>query len=515
MEMGTALRTRVVLEETMNHPCARAASLLALFLPLGACGDKGDDRLGDTGFYGAEEDVGDVTQEDEIDTAEPEEEDCEDETPVTLYMSPDDSNSMSSPVQVRGAVEASPQHLRSVPVRTFEFMNYYRWDYEPADDIGDLALHAAMVPDPDGTEGQYALQFALSSAELSAQERPPLNLALSLDTSGSMSGTSISLLRTSALQIASQLREGDTVSVVFWDTSNNVLLQGHAVTGPSDPVLVDLLSGIDADGGTDLNGGLVAGYDLAAESAAAGITSRVVLISDGGANAGVTEEELIARMAGDGDEEGIYLVGVGVGSAATYNDRLMDIVTDQGKGAAVFLDEADEVERVFGTDFVNTFEVAARNVKVQVDMPPGFEIVRTTAEKVSADPEAVQDQHLAPNDAMVFHQDILTCAPEDIDGDSEITITATWQHPTTFEGRTLSRTYRFDELFAADTGELWKGRAVSLSAEALIAYKQEQFEGGEDAGPAREAAHDAVEAALELDPTDADLAELGAILAGL
>ena len=72
----------------------------------------------------------------------------------------------------------------------------------------------------------------------------------------------------------------------------------------------------------------MAGYALANAHRAEGGINRVVLISDGHANAGVIEEEIIGENAEDADGEGIYLVGVGVGDGV--NDTLMDVVTDAG-----------------------------------------------------------------------------------------------------------------------------------------------------------------------------------------
>src|SRR5690606_8008244 len=174
------------------------------------------------------------------------------------------------------------------------------------------------------------------------------NVTLVLDTSGSMAGRPIELLEQTCLAIASQLREGDTVSVVEWDTENVWTLGGYPVTGPNDSTLIDVIDSLEAGGGTDLNGGLVSGYQLAQQVYDNEMLNRLVLISDGGANVGVTSVELIAQNAQYGGSDGIYLVGVGVGSGSAYNDRLMDEVTDGGKGAAVFIPDADEARQVCG-----------------------------------------------------------------------------------------------------------------------------------------------------------------------
>src|SRR5205085_4156518 len=101
------------------------------------------------------------------------------------------------------------------------------------------------------------------------------------------------------------------------------VLSSHAVAGPGDGELADAIDALVADGGTDLHSGLVAGYQLAEASHRPGTVTRVLLVSDGGANTGITDVEVISQYAGDHDVDGIYLVGVGVGTPDTYNDALM------------------------------------------------------------------------------------------------------------------------------------------------------------------------------------------------
>jgi Ca-activated chloride channel homolog len=260
-----------------------------------------------------------------------------------------------------------------------------------------------------------------------------MNITLVLDESGSMSGEPIRMLEESCRAIAANLRPGDVISMVTWDTENAVILEGYEVSGPNDPQLMSAIDALEASGGTDLHGGLVAGYDLASQVYDPSRINRIVLISDGGANVGVTDEELITEKAGANDEDGIYMVGVGVGLGTRYNDALMDTVTDIGKGASVFITSEEEAWKVFGEDFVNTLAVSARDVQVQLDMPPGFEIVTFSGAEYSDDPSEVEPQHIPPNDAMVFHQSIATCAPELATPDAEITVTARFKHGVTFE----------------------------------------------------------------------------------
>jgi Ca-activated chloride channel family protein len=420
-------------------------------------GDSGGDGDGD-GEGGDDEGDPEGDPEDKPDPDDGEDV-CDEDMLVTLYLSPDDSNSMSSPVQARETILSGGYKF---PVRVWEFLNYYSFDYpEAAPD--EVTLRAELR---DAGDGEYYLQIGVGSEKVTDEDRAPLNLTLVLDESGSMAGTPIEMLKESCRAIAANLKEGDIVSLVTWDTDNAVLLGGYSVSGPNDPTLLDRIEGIASGGGTDLQGGLEAGYGLAAQSFDPDRINRIVLISDGGANVGVTDEELIGNQAGGENEEGIYMVGVGVGTS-TYNDLLMDTVTDWGKGASVFIPDQEEAWKIFGDDFVNTLDVAVRDVQVQVDLPPGFSIIEFSGEEWSPNPEEIEPQHLAPNDTMVFLQKIGSCAPELVTDESEISVTVRYKDARTFEEKELTATRSFGQLLAETSPQLEKGLAVFRYAQAV------------------------------------------------
>jgi Ca-activated chloride channel family protein len=432
---------------------------------------------------------------------------CDAETPVVLYLSPDDSNSTSSPVQVREAV-LEWGSLHYAPIRTWEFLNYYSFNYEAAKP-GMVTVTPELARIEGMPDNQIVVQIGVASETIANPDRPLMNVTMVLDESGSMGGHPIEMERAVCRAIAGSLRAGDVVSMVGWDTSNAVKLAGHVVTGANDAKIVGVCDGLVAGGGTDLNGGLIAGYDLAKTHFDAKRINRVVLVSDGGANAGVTDIDIIADGAGGQDKDGIYLVGVGVGTPDTYNDELMDTVTDVGRGASLFIPSEAEAKKMFGARFVQTMAVAARDVRVRLDLPPGFEIVKFSGEEFSSDPTEIEPQHLAPNDAMVFHQTIETCAPELVDEAASFTVAVRWRDAITFEEREEVVTRPIKESLQAETPMLKKGAAVFAYAEALKAFRDAP---GPDAlVPAFDALTRA-EAAL---PGDPDLAEIRQILEAL
>ncbi|WP_438001794.1 VWA domain-containing protein [Sorangium sp. So ce185] len=382
--------------------------------------------------------------------------------PVVLYVSSDDSNSMSSPVHARELLRAgvAPEPWQ---VRTYEFLNYYRIDYA-APDEGELRVEPQIEPGEEA--GTYTLQIGVRAFDPPAPRRP-VAVTFVLDTSGSMEGEPMERERAAVRAVAASLSEGDVVNMVTWNTTNSVILSGHVVSGPDDPALLEAADALSASGGTDLENGLRVGYQLAQEHYEEGRINRVILVSDGGANVGVTSADLIARHAEDADKEAIYLVGVGTGSALGYNDVLMDTVTDKGRGAYVYLDDVEEAFHMFRDRFDEVMEVAARGVQVELTLPWYFKMEKFYGEEYSTDPQEVEPQHLAPGDAMIFNQIVRGCDPGVIDDADALTVRARWQTPLTHEPKEASREATLAELVAGSKEQLVKGKAIVAYAEAL------------------------------------------------
>ncbi len=385
--------------------------------------------------------------------------------PLVVYMSNDDSNSQASPALARRSIYDG-QLVPPSRVRIHEFLNYYEiGDEAPSDKGARVALQMRRT---DVDLGEFTMAVQAIGRGMTDEDRPPLNLVFSLDTSGSMSGERLELLKATARAAAGKLRAGDVVSMVTWSSDQVVPLEGHEVAGPDDPVVLAAIEAAAATGSTDLESGLVRAYQLAADHRFAGGINRVVLISDGGANAGVTDIDLIASQANDGDDEGTYLVGVGVGDAAGYRDTLMDAVTDAGKGAYVFIDSVEEAERQFDGRFLANLAVAARDVKFQLTLPWYFGIKKFHGEEYSPNPAEVESQHLSANDTMTFHQIIAACDPSHIVTCDEIKARVDYTDPLTGLEAHDEVVTTVGQIVVEDSAALRKADLVVGYAKALI-----------------------------------------------
>jgi Ca-activated chloride channel homolog len=382
--------------------------------------------------------------------------------PLVLYVSADDSNSMASPARAREEIAAKvpPQALRG-----YEFLNYYGPSLGyAAPPAGQLALSAELAKDE--APGDLWLQLGVRSFD-PVMPRRPKTLTFVLDTSGSMSGPGIARERAAVLAIAGQLAQGDIVNMVTWNTANQVVLAGHSVAGPNDAKLVAIANGLSASGGTDLHQGLVGGFELAKKYYGADRLNRVILVSDGGANVGITDADLIAAHAKDADQDGIYLVGIGTGPAGVYADHLMDVVTDKGRGAYVYLDDPKEAAKILGGRFDEVFEIAARSVQIKLTVPWYFQVAKFFGEQMSVDPKQVEPQHLAPGASMVVTQMLHACDPLLVNDADPVTIEVTWQWPNNKQPAQKTLTTTVGALLAGPTTHLAKGRAILDYADAM------------------------------------------------
>jgi Ca-activated chloride channel family protein len=122
-------------------------------------------------------------------------------------------------------------------------------------------------------------------------------------------------------------------------------------------------------GGTNAEAGLALGYHLAWKARRPGASSRVVLLSDGVANQGVTAPEAILARVAVAAADGIELTTVGVGMGH-FDDVLLEHLADRGDGRYVYVDGAAEARRVFVEELEGTLETVAEEARAQVEFDP-------------------------------------------------------------------------------------------------------------------------------------------------
>jgi len=108
------------------------------------------------------------------------------------------------------------------------------------------------------------------------------------------------------------------------------------------------------------------GYEVAAQGLTAGAHNRVVLLSDGVANIGQTDQDRVNASVKAKRDAGIFLNTIGVGMN-NHNDVFLEQLANKGDGICNYVDSSEEARRAFVDNFVGAFEPIARDVKIQVE----------------------------------------------------------------------------------------------------------------------------------------------------
>jgi Ca-activated chloride channel family protein len=219
-------------------------------------------------------------------------------------------------------------------------------DHEPVADGGFL-VHALLriEGDPPATDG-----------------RVPLNLSLVLDRSGSMHGAKLAAARKAAAMLVRRLATEDTVSVVAYDDEVDVV--AAPATGEAQEDLPARIGAIRSGGMTNMSGGWLLGRDLVAKALREGGVNRVLLLTDGLANVGITDPDRLVGLTRTGAEAGISTTTIGFGK--DFDEDLLRALADAGRGGSYYIEEIDQASGIFEEELEGLLSLAAQNVRVAV-----------------------------------------------------------------------------------------------------------------------------------------------------
>lgn len=238
-----------------------------------------------------------------------------------------------------------------------------------------------------GSTEQVHAAFEITTLTVNDSQRPPLNLALVIDRSGSMSGR-IQHAQAAAIGIVDRLGAQDRVSLVQYDDSANVLVPSIATDAAGKERLRTAIHSIHLGGGTNLHGGLELGRDEVQKELKQAQVSRVILLSDGQANVGVVDPQAIAGTARSAANQGVRITTVGVGD--DYNEDLMEAIAEAGRGQYHYVKNSSDLEKVIAGELSGIQGTIATNVELHLKAPcAGVEIAQVLGYESRRDGDTV------------------------------------------------------------------------------------------------------------------------------
>jgi Ca-activated chloride channel homolog len=200
----------------------------------------------------------------------------------------------------------------------------------------------------------------LTAPAVPQMERKPLNLCLVIDRSGSMAGEKLRQTIASARFLIQRVAPTDLLSVVQFDERVKVVISPRRMKNREH--LSALLDSIRDGGSTNLSGGWFRGSDCVRESASPDYVNRVILLTDGQANHGITAPAMLVKYAAELTEEGITTTTLGYGE--DFNEDLLTSLADAGRGNVYHVETADHAPVIFAKELEGLLGIAAQNVRV-------------------------------------------------------------------------------------------------------------------------------------------------------
>jgi len=198
------------------------------------------------------------------------------------------------------------------------------------------------------------------------KKRTPLNISLVIDRSGSMEGDKIAYVKKAASFVVDNLSPEDYLSIVIYDTEVKVLYPSSKIINKQQVKM--LINTIESDGSTNLSGGMIDGFKEVKSTFKPGFMNRVLLLTDGLANQGITEpNRLEAIVASRLKDESISLSTFGVGN--DYNEDLLQNLAEFGSGNYYFIASPDKIPGIFQKEMKGLLSVVAQNTKLMIDLP--------------------------------------------------------------------------------------------------------------------------------------------------
>ncbi len=217
-------------------------------------------------------------------------------------------------------------------------------------------------------EAQRAVvKITLDAPPAPKQNRPPVNLAVVLDRSGSMSGAKLEKAKDAAIQALRRLDTRDLFSLVVYDTQVETLVPAQSAGNAE--WIESRIREIRTGNSTALFGGVSQGAAEIRKNLDRKYVHRIILLSDGLANVGPSTSEDLGRLGAALVKEGITVTTVGVG--LDYNEDLMARLAQSSDGNTYFVEESGDLPRIFRAELGDVLSVVAKRVNLVIECPEG------------------------------------------------------------------------------------------------------------------------------------------------
>jgi Ca-activated chloride channel family protein len=249
------------------------------------------------------------------------------------------------------------------------------WGTANDETSGKVKLNVALgTPVLQANKKQNAyVKIGLVGFDRDSGRRAPVNLSIVLDRSGSMSeDRKLERAKEAASMILDRLSNEDVVSVVAYDWAVDVLVPATKLANKE--AMKAKIASIYPRGSTALFAGVSRGIQEVRKFKEGDRVNRVILLSDGQANVGPSSPNELGRLGAACAKEGISVTTIGLGLG--YNEDLMTQLAVKSDGNHAFVQDADELAKIFNLELGEVLSVVAQEVSIKVKFGDDIRPVR-------------------------------------------------------------------------------------------------------------------------------------------
>ena len=270
-------------------------------------------------------------------------------------------------------------------VRLEEFVNYFKYRYPQPKSDDPIAVACEMSVCPWAPTHKL-LRVGVQAREVPVEKLPPCNLTFLIDVSGSMGGNGgFDMMKSGLKMLVGKLRPEDRVAIVTYADGTRVQLD--STPGSKKSKIRAVVDGLRCGGCTYGAGGIQLAYEEAKKNFDKNANNRVILITDGDFNVGISDPKLLEEFIATKRESGVFLTVLGVGRG-NYQDATMKKLANAGNGNYAYLDSVLEAKKVMMNEFGGTLFTVAKDVKLQLEFNPaevkGYRLLGYESRKLAA-----------------------------------------------------------------------------------------------------------------------------------
>lgn len=209
------------------------------------------------------------------------------------------------------------------------------------------------------------VRLRIKTKSIPGTPRPPVNVAVVVDTSASMEGAAMEDAKKACSALLDKLSPGDRLALIAFHSGVDVLVPSTTSTRKNMEEIRSKIAAMKPFGTTNLAAGLSEGLAEARKNFRADGVNRVVLLGDGVPN-DPTSLPSLAQSAGQ-SKISITTLGLGL----DYDETVMSTIALNSGGKYHFIKESAKVAEVFQDEVLRLQRVVARSVTVRLATGPG------------------------------------------------------------------------------------------------------------------------------------------------